>query len=406
MTLPDEALFGKENYAGDELVRAFMDDVKGQFDLDFEVYVSWQCLPDVTVLRSGNGKSIVIRSERLDTLLIEYLKLYNDLIRSLQPEYAMASIYRWMAEYFVGLRQPHHALSALLKCHDVSAEKAEVIPFRDETLASVQDMVRCAVQCFSLAHEVGHIIWPVNEPPTLLDPVDGIAPLRHLSRDFEEGGFSGDLGLTVDDVAEKIGAAQLFSELNADFFAFESVFQFLYNNFDCEMSGAVKMSLLAAQGQYFMDSLRAFATTIVKCGNTQQEVDRVLQEDFVVNSQTSIRARCLLRRAGISWAAVECQTSKPSVDVINEYVPKIDRMVIEGFEVRRLLHSCSTRCGFTVMSEIQKERKNSTSEDAINQKLAILEDDRSLSMDMYYLLIAYGCSGAVRPDAYLRSLSR
>jgi hypothetical protein len=72
-SLPKPCEFGEENFAGDGLVRAFCDRARDVNQIDASYFVSWSCPPDVAIIRTAASDAIV-RSERLDTLLIEYHK--------------------------------------------------------------------------------------------------------------------------------------------------------------------------------------------------------------------------------------------------------------------------------------------------------------------------------------------
>lgn len=412
MSLPKDAHAARENYAGDSLVECFMEFLEDRFNLNCDVYVSWECLPDVTVLRAPDGRAAIIRSERLDSLLVEFLRLRTELIGKPHDkvvEYAMASIWRWQAEFFIGLRKVHHSLIALSKRHSIKSPTSHIIPVRDEALASIDQVSRHALQCFSLAHEVGHIVWPVKEKPHLDAPVDGISPVEHLRRDFAEWDCPIDSGFkTVEEAYASIDARTLFAEINADFFALEHTYQFIAHVHSCELSVALRATLMAAQAQFFMDSLKNYSRTIANSERTWKGLEAAILTNDVLELQTSIRARAILRRAGISWAMVENQGTLPSAEIVNRYVPIVDSFFVDQREIDMRMRRASAICGVEVMNELV------CIEGAANllghgwdleRRLVELRTNTELRLDMYYILIAYGCGGAVAPEKYLERLA-
>ena len=405
--LPKGALFGKENYAGDAAIKEFMAFLKRRFELDFETYVTWQCLPDVTLLKPEVGSSIILRSERIDTLLIEFVKLFSELQysipRPLHDLYATASILRWQAEFFVGLRHPHAALTALKKRNALEGlPKSQIIPFRDECLASVPEAIRFAVQAYSLAHEVGHIVWPADRSASLFDPVDGISPYAHLERDFTEVDFSNHIGIsTVTEAANRIDAYSIMSEINADFFAFESVWQFVHRLHECDMETAIRISLAAAQAQLFIDSTKGFSKEITRCLDHSADLIEAIVADDMLRAQYSIRARSLMRRAGISWAKVENRDKEFDPELVSSsYVPRIDSMIAGGIEAQKTILTAAGECGIGVFQEVLGSDGYKFESD-----LTEFFASADARIDLYNLLIAFGCAGGVCSEKFLRALN-
>jgi hypothetical protein len=161
--LDQPAKFGRENFAGDPIVKIFVNTVRVSYSIDVDVYVAWECPPDVVIVTPPSG-SVLIRSERLDTLLVEFHRLREVLPvfgGELGQSVATAQIYRWMAEFLIGYRNSSLALDALDLRPDLTGLQLGIWnPFRDETLASIPQAPRVALQCFSLAHEIGHLRFP------------------------------------------------------------------------------------------------------------------------------------------------------------------------------------------------------------------------------------------------------
>ena len=185
-SLPTSAKYGLENFAGDPHVKVYLDSLTSGHDLDLEVYVAWESPPDVQVI-AGQTESALVRSERLDTFLAEFQRmqqiqpllggdLADDLVRS--------ALLRWMAEMLIGYRQPALAMDALAARPHLPGIETDIhIPFRDESLAALPEIERCALQCFCLGHEVGHLATQLDTELSLETPVDGVSLLSHI--DYE-----------------------------------------------------------------------------------------------------------------------------------------------------------------------------------------------------------------------------
>ena len=129
---------------------------------------------------------VLVRSERFDSLLVEYVRLSNSFFGqppSVQKDLIESSFARWMAEFFIGYRRPTEAIAALSISHSYDNRMA-VSAFRDETLAALPDLPGAAVQCFCLAHEIGHVLFPGNNDVSLETAVDGLPLSRHVERDL------------------------------------------------------------------------------------------------------------------------------------------------------------------------------------------------------------------------------
>jgi hypothetical protein len=157
--LPVGAEFGREKFAGDPLVHHFCEWAKEALAVEVQIFVSWSCPPDVSLLTSS-GTNILIRSERFDTLLVEYLHLKraglatNPVLTNL---ILSSAVLRWMAEFLLGCRWPQAALYAAMRALELRIDPRPPNPFRDEMLASIHEVERAALQCFCLAHELGHL---------------------------------------------------------------------------------------------------------------------------------------------------------------------------------------------------------------------------------------------------------
>src|SRR5262245_39795851 len=94
--------------------------------------------PDVMILRTSAGNA-VIRSERLDTLLVEYYRfqhLHSIWSEDLSRDVTASIVLRWMSEFFIGYRHPELALLAQRLRPKLPGMRIKSLPRRKPRLGS------------------------------------------------------------------------------------------------------------------------------------------------------------------------------------------------------------------------------------------------------------------------------
>lgn len=406
--LPKPCEFGEENFAGDPMVRAFCDLLRQRHQLDFHVFVAWACPPDVKVLQPrGGGGSAIIRSERLDTLLIEYYHLrglHHLWESSLVRNVSAAGVLRWMCEFLIGYRQPELAVLAQTLRPDTAGVRL-TNPFRDETLASLPDLERAALQCFSLGHEVGHLLIPKRKDATLDVVVDGLSLGQHVrTQEQQEGAVpEGQLAALAEVRERELDAANLLNEVEVDLFAFGTVVDFLCRVFDCSAEVAVAAAMLSFECQSFVYGCKGTCHLLSRVAAGELNEEGFRRQDYLIGVEIATRARAVVRRAGLVWAVAEHPTPPAGGRDYNAYVNKIDAMITPTIGFRSLMAEVLSEQAYTILATLHGNagtRRGSW----LDSLLRKAEQDSQLRLDLFYILIAFGCSGAVDPVAYLRQM--
>jgi hypothetical protein len=385
LALPKPCEFGEENFAGDPLVRAFCDLLRERHGLDFHVFVAWACPPNVMVVRSAAG-SAVIRSERFDTLLIEYYhlrRLHNLWAEKLARDVAAAAVLRWMCEMLIQATNP----------------------FRDETLASLPDLERAALQCFSLGHEVGHLLIRKQKNVTLDAIVDGLSLAQHIhTQERQEGVVSDELRAAYAEVRERnLDAANLLNEVEVDLFAFGNVVEFLCQEFRCPVEAAINASLLAFECQSFVYGCKGTCHLLSRAAAGVLSESEFRLRDYLVGVEIVARSRAVMRRAGLVWAVAEQPTPPGKGRDYNAYVRKLDALLLPSVGFRSLISDVLAEQVYVLLAAIE-ENAGPDRGAWLDSLLNVIEQDPRLRLDMYYILIAFGCSGAVDVVGYLRRM--
>ena len=421
--LPRGAEFGIENFAGDPTVKHFFEWAKVQLAIDPIMLVSWSCPPEVMLLRTTNIKAIV-RSERFDTLLVEYdyLKMnamscaksdvlrINDSLWLTSPEStSKAIIYnsmlgttvlRWMCEFFLGFRLPVPAASALIASNELSFGRFPLPPFRDESLESLPEIPRAAMQCFCLAHEISHITQEGIVGNSLDTVVDGRSLRRHFERDCEELGVDERVRQQMMELlAQSLNADNLMREIDADFRAFGLVTLYLQKFLDVDLDNAIYATLYACEAQCFLYSAKYSCSLLRGDAIWAEQEDNFVVKDWLAGAQVSVRARCLLRRAGILMAAALEYPEKPKADKINECVPKIDAMFTGDMAFRARLAEVFQEKMNAIVEEM---RSPPAADERFASQLKKIDSDGELRMDLFWILVAMGYPGGTDPIRFIQ----
>ena len=394
--LPTGAQFGRENFAGDPLVQRFCEWAKEMLKVEVNIFVSWSCPPDVSILTSS-GVNILIRSERFDTLLVEYLHLKdaasprNPLTDLVLPPATL----RWMAEFLLGYRWPQAALYTAIRAHELRIDPRPPNPFRDEALASVDEVQRVALQCFCLGHELGHLLPSQYDAPSLDTKVDGLSLSRHISRDIEEGGAAPVAEQMMAQARSSIDALNLLREIDADLIALELVAVFVANTLGVPAKEALQVALTAYEAQSFLYATKHTCALLRRYAGRDDRAE-FTREDWIAGLQVSVRARCVLRRAGFLLSRWRAGDEKQTAATI-------DAMFLESIEFRNDLATVAqgeTEHLLNTLPALNAQEGRPFFDSLIETA----RSDSEVRLDLFYMLIAMGFPGGTDPIGWLEHL--
>ena len=331
-SLPSLSITGRENFGGDPVVRQFYDWATRNLEEVPTILVAWQGPPEPVFLKTPFG-SVVVRSERLDPLLIEYCHLSVLAPASPWPVGMIdRAVLRWIAEFCLGHGNALATAYAMVASNVPSLRLMQwpLHNFRDELLTSVGEMDRAAVQCLTLGHELGHATQTVPQVCTLATEIDGLSLMDHIEHDFREFEFPADQRLHLVNMMEKTDIGDLVLEIAADLAGLETTMVFLCRCFGCDWKEAVQATLTAYEALSFLQAL---------CRSTYSlnlESQSAFEDaDWVYRTQTSIRARCVMRRAGYLLARYSLQQGEAlTAEKVQACIPIIDGMFAESVAFR------------------------------------------------------------------------
>jgi hypothetical protein len=405
-SLPVEAKFGRENFAGDPLVKKFIEWAMESLGVKAEIFISWSCPPDVSILTSPSA-NILVRSERFDILLIEYFHLKNTdpAFIGVLDEVCSGQILRWMAEFFLGFRWPQGTLYALRLRDQLSIKVKPLPPFRDDMLASIDEVRRAAIQCFCLAHELSHLIPSRDESTNLSTPVDGRSLSRHIRREFDGSAIDPDVADRMIGAAnERINARILLREIDADLSALELVAVFLAQTFDLDAEAALHATLEAYEAQAYLYALKHSCLLIKRYARAADSNYVFSREDWISSVQIAVRTRCVMRRAGFLLSRWSTPNEKQTAEVINRFVPVIDGMASEGAPFRDSLAARTQQD----MERLRLAFMDLPEEDGTDILGSLLEDARNspgTKLDLFYMLVGMGFPGGTDPFDWIEHLA-
>jgi hypothetical protein len=408
LAFPKPCQFGEENFAGDPLVQTFCNSLRASFGLEFHVFITWACPPDVKLLRSRDGSAnAIIRSERLDTLLIEYYhqrRCHNlwaeDLVRSVPA----AGVLRWICEFLIGYREPELAILAHTLRPDITGIEL-TNPFRDETLASLLELERTALQCFSIGHEAGHLRIPKQKGVTLKALVDGISLAQHVcSQEKQEASLSDDLLAALADIREReLDAATLLNEVEVDLFALDTVVDFLCQEFSCPIDDAIKVGMLSFECQSFIYGCKGTCRLIARVAAGEISEEEFYLRDYLMGVEIATRARAVARHAGLIWAVSEHPTPPAGGRPYNIYVDRVDTLNRPTEAFRSTMADVLSEQVSLLLAAL-REAAGDQRHSWRRKLFDLVKQDSELRLDLYYILIAFGCSGAIDVVEYLQQM--
>lgn len=394
------AQYGRENFAGDPLVAHYVTWISDAIPHEFRVYVSWQCPPDVSVLRSDSGGAL-LRSERLDTLLVEYChlrKLLDIFDDDLAQGIASRQVLRWMCELLIGYRNSSLAVDALMLRPEMPEVEVSIWnPFRDETLASMPLADRTALQCFCLGHEIAHMDEVKSKDASVHTAIDGLTLMSHL--DFELRKFLNppDLQIMQDYLTENINAGQLVSEVHADLLGFGSVAKFLHFGMDCEPEEAIQLALMAVEALAFVYSCKETCRLLSALAAGKIDNATFETKTHLIAFEWYARAKVVLRRAGFLLADLEGRQPGD----LDRNVRRMDEYAMKSLRSRNNMVAALEHC--MQMLRAKALTYQQTPPDEKNRTSWALDPD--LRLELFYILIAFGCPGGVNVEDYLTSVS-
>jgi hypothetical protein len=402
-SLPVGAGFARENFSGDPLVERFCEWAKDELKVEADIFVSWACPPDVSILTSPVA-NVLVRSERFDTLLVEYLHL-KDAARHNNPVATglvlPSAVLRWMSEFLLGYRWPQAALHAAMRAVELGTNRQSPNPFRDETLASIDEVQRTALQCFCLAHELGHLVRSQHDEISLDTLIDGRSLSQHITRDLEEVGTGHVTAARMMDIATGgIDAAVLLREIDADLIALELVAVFIANTFGVPAETAMQVSLSACEAQSFLYATKHTCLLLKRNAGRRESHADFSRDDWIAGTQVSVRARCLLRRAGILLSRWCAGDQPQNATTISRFVPVVDAMFLESSTFRAELAAVAQQEAENLLGTTLAWNGAAPFASMIEAARASPE----IRLDLYNMLVAMGFPGGTNPIDWFEHL--
>lgn len=397
-SLPLGAECGPENFAGDPLVEHFIDGICRGQSLELEIWVTWCALPDVSILRNAPG-NILIRSERFDTLLVEYFDLQRVLHH---PGFigdtealAQSAVAKWFAEFLLGLREPQLALYSFER-HRTGEQPFPNHTFRDEALASAPELEKAAFQCFCLAHEIAHIIYPPRSGMDLDFECDGMSLRTHLTWEIRQMGLDPDVQKAmVAEMAVLMDFDLLVTEVDADVSALGTIASFLPRVFDVSRADAMRAALTALQAQSFLNHCKNSCRLLQRHIRAGLDLEDFTRLDWIEGQYVQARGRVALRRAWVllyMWDKEDGLAREP-----DEYRVEVDAMLTDIQDFLKVLSQASFDETERLYKAAESVRIDQSTE-ALDREIARVLTDSDERVALFYILVAMGYPGGIIHD--------
>lgn len=189
-----------------------------------------------------------------------------------------------------------------------------------------------------------------------------------------------------------IDAPQLVSEIRADLFALECVGEFLSVTGSLAPETAVALALSACEALIFVYHGKEICRLITQFASGS--VKRTGYDRMRLANQIAWvgRARAIGRRAGLLLARLEGGDERDFA----RNVPRIDAIILRDQTARLLLEQALGVCERALADAAGAGRRPPEHDER-------LRDRPDLRLELFYILIAFGCPGSVDVIDYLRN---
>jgi hypothetical protein len=216
---------------------------------------------------------------------------------------------------------------------------------------------------------------------------------------MDEGGAGHVADQMMDLASGRIDASVLLREIDADLIALELVAVFVANTFEVSAETALQMSLTAYEAQTFLYATKHTCLLLKRYAGRHESHDDFMRDDWLAGLQFSMRARCMLRRAGIllsRWCAPgEDQTAA----TINRFVPVVDAMFLGSSDYRADLAVAAHREAENLLAAAPRWNAD--------RGRALMEAARKsveIKLDLLYMMVAMGFPGGTDPIRWFEHL--
>lgn len=377
--------------------------------VNIELFTSKRCPPDVFIVQSKHGVALV-RSERLDTLLAEYLTLKDSMIgegnigdHSGRIEHFISS---WLLESTLSQGLVSFSLD-ILASRDTESEHYHNGVERGVEISELSGVRRLALQGAAICHEVGHLIQTDNSNLRLDFPHLGKSPIDHVEWDLINSGVPKPMIEKMLKVfSEKIDPAHLFEEIDADVFAFQSIAGFLNQSCGVDLRASIISALEALESVTFLQALKIDTVLVREIMRGRVNSDEFAATSWANGATMVARTRTVLRAAAFYWATLEGRSNgtEVSVEMIEARRMEIDALITPTFEFQGTLNGVYSeyysRLGSSLIAsniEVQK---------SIADRLDDLELDQQMQYHIKCVLTRMGFGPEVEPIEYLRELCK
>jgi len=386
-----------ENYAGDPDVKQFIDGFcASRPELNLQVWVHWGDKPSVSILKMAN-QNLLLRSERFDILLVEFFKLVQLGSTVSQPshieQFVRSAVSKWFCEFLIGLNGVRPALRSFER-HRTQELVFPHHTFRDEALASVHRVPKAALQCFCLAHEIAHAIFPRREGMNLDFDCDGLDLRTHLTWEMRQMNIDQRIiEASLLEIEPDLDADLLVTEVDADLSALGTIARYLPQVFGVPRADGFRFALIALQAQSYINHIRNTCNLLLTHLRNGLSKERFTQLDLIQSHYISVRTRCAMRRAGILWYLWDREDGIE--DDINSYPARVDKFFIDFQSLLQLISAASFDEAEVLFDEISILRAGLSSMKTLDEELHHFVNDADTRMAMFNILISMGYPGGI-----------
>jgi hypothetical protein len=239
-----------------------------------------------------------------------------------------------------------------------------------------------------------HLVQEKLTEPITEVIVDGFPITKHILWDLDHFGINPNYHERImATFFAEMDTERLVNEIHADLEALEMVSVFLCNSLAVPLTEAMRACLNAFEAQSRITALKLGTRQLIEHAGRPEEHRAFVRRNWFDNTQISVRARCILRRAGHLLARYSVKEGKEvTVDLINSFNQVVDEMFMED---QKVLGEISRECSKILMTLVKELPPARGAQDKANfiSLLEKVKRDPVIRTDIFEMMIAMGFPG-------------
>ena len=178
---------------------------------------------------------------------------------------------------------------------------------------------------------------------------------------------------------------------------------FILRTLPYSLEDVIRATLQAFEAQLYLYACKHTCRLLKRAATEQLSDEEFTKRDYLDGVEIAVRARATVRRAGLLWALAEHPNPPPGGRDYNAYAGRIDALLASTQEFTSIMSQLLTKHA-RILFDALDGKPAAAREAWFDALLMQVEQDSNLRLDLFYILVAFGCPGGVDVLAYLRGM--